>query len=142
MRMKPALLLGVLLMPTALLSPSAAADEYDPALVHFFGLRASYNDCLGKAGADTTAMLACIRTELAYQDKRLNQAYAALMVRLDAERQAKLKAEELRWIQFRNDRCADTIDGLEIPVYQAPTCRVEETGRQANLLELRAHLAE
>lgn len=69
-------------------------------------------------------------------------AYDALMRRLDPERQAKLKAEELRWIQLRNDRCATTVDGLEIPVYQAPTCRMEESGRQAYLLELRAHLAE
>lgn len=142
MARKPTFLFSALLIPTLVLGPSAAADEYDPAVAHLFGLRASYNTCLGKAGGDIPAELACTRTELAYQDKRLNEAYAALMARLDPERQAKLKAEELRWIQFRNDRCANTIDGLAIPEYQAPTCRVEETGRQANLLELRAHLAE
>lgn len=142
MALKPTLVLRALLISSVVLSPLAAADECDDAYARLYGLRASYNDCLSKAGDDTAAMLACIHTELVYQDKRLNEAYAELMVRLDPARQAKLKAEELRWIQFRNDRCADTIDGLEIPKDQAPTCRVEETGRQANLLKLRAHLAE
>lgn len=142
MSWKSTLLLCALLIPAIVLSPSAAADTYGADMSHVYGLRPSYDVCLGKASTDTAAILACARAELVYQDKRLNDAYAALMARLDPERQAKLKAEELRWIQFRNDRCANTIDGLQIPEYQAPTCRVEESGRQANLLELRAHLAE
>lgn len=105
---------------------------------HLYGLRPSYAQCLEKASSATAPMRACIADELDYQDKRLNKAYHTLMAKLSPILQAKLKAEENVWIQYRDNRCATIVDGLEVPELDALSCKVDETGKQASDLEARS----
>ena len=55
------------------------------------GIRPSYDSCLQRANT-TADMVACSNEEYAYQDKRLNDAYKALMSTLPAAKQASLAA--------------------------------------------------
>ena len=40
-------------------------------------------------------------------------------------------------IQYRDNRCATVVDGLERPELDALSCKVDETGKQASDLEAR-----
>ena len=112
-------------------------NEEQAVISHLYGLRPSYGKCLDKASSATASMRACAMDELDYQDKRLNKAYHALMAKLSPGLKAKLKAEENVWIQYRDNRCAAVIDGLERPELDALSCKVDETGKQASDLEAR-----
>ena len=131
--------MAVLLLPS--LSNAAAPSPGDQAVIsRLYGLRPTYAQCLDKAAGDTAPMRACIAAEMDYQDKRLNKAYRALMAKLNPTLQAKLKAEENVWIQYRDNRCAAVVDGLERPELDGLSCKVDETGKQATDLEARLFL--
>ena len=59
------------------------------------------------------------------------------MAKLSPPLQAKLKAEENVWIQYRDNRCASIVDGVERPELEPLGCKVEETGKQATDFEAR-----
>lgn len=120
---------------TEVAAPSA--KEIQIVLSHLYHLRRSYTQCLDKAAGTTVPTKKCIAEEMDYQDKRLNKAYQALASKLSPDLQAKLKAEEKIWIQYRDNRCATVIDGLERPELASLDCKVEETGKQASDLEAR-----
>ena len=121
----------------ALCGAVVSAKEVQSVLSHLYGLRPSYDRCLAKAAAATEATRACVEEELAYQDKRLNKAYRSLMTKLSPPLQAKLTAEEAVWIQYRDNRCASVVDGIDRSELESLGCRVEETGKQASDLEAR-----
>jgi uncharacterized protein YecT (DUF1311 family) len=127
---------AVFFLPNLSSAATHATDE-QTVISHLYGLRPSYAQCLDKASSATATMRTCMTDELAYQDKRLNEAYRALMAKLSAALQSKLKAEENVWIQYRNNRCATVLDGLERPELDALSCKVDETGKQASDLEAR-----
>lgn len=134
---------GAVMVACFLPAPSSAMthvqDEQAP-ISRLYGLRPSYGQCLDRALSATAPMRACIADELDYQDKRLNTAYRALIAKLSPALQAKLKAEEKVWIQYRDNHCATVVDGLERPELDALSCRVAETGKQASDLEARLFL--
>lgn len=127
---------ALLLLPLVCSAATSAKDE-QAAISKLNGLRPSYDTCVTKAAGSTAPTRACMEEELAYQDKRLNKAYHALMSKLKPTLQAKLKAEENVWIQYRDNRCATVIDGLEQPELEPLGCKVEETSKQAADLEAR-----
>lgn len=105
------------------------------------GTRASYAACLTEAAGVTPDMKQCMGTEYAYQDKRLNKAYKALMATLDKDQQVKLRNDERTWIAYRDSHCALDPDGGQAAELDAYDCSVEETARQAAALEDRLHKA-
>lgn len=120
------------------LSEARSQSQDDQAVIaRLYGLRPSFGQCIDRAESITASMRTCIADELDYQDKRLNKAYRALMAKLSPPLQAKLKAEEKTWIQYRDNRCATVVDGIERPELDALSCKVNETGRQASDLEAR-----
>lgn len=132
--------LGGVMAVLLLADPSNAASQVNVeqvVLSRLYGLRPSYGQCLDKASPATAPMRACAMDELDYQDKRLNKAYRALMAKLSPTLQARLKAEENIWIQYRDNRCATVVDGLARPELDALSCKVDETGKQASDLEAR-----
>lgn len=131
-RLAPALLWLPLLCNAA-----ASAKSEQAAVSKLNGLRPSYDTCVTKAAGSTAPTRACMEEELAYQDKRLNKAYQGLMAKLNPTLQAKLKAEENVWIQYRDNRCAPVVDGIERPELEPLGCKVDETGKQASDLEAR-----
>jgi len=125
-----------MLLPLLCNAATSAADE-QAVISKLYGLRPSYGPCVTKAAGSTAPTRACMEDELAYQDKRLNKAYQALMAKLNPSLQAKLKAEEKLWMQYRDNRCAAVIDGIERPELEPLGCKVDETGKQASDLEAR-----
>jgi len=128
--------LAMLFLPG--LSDATSLPQDDQAVIaRLYGLRPSFGQCIDRSQSITASMRTCIADELDYQDKRLNKAYHALMAKLSPSHQAKLKAEEKTWIQYRDNRCATVVDGIERPELDALSCKVNETGRQASDLEAR-----
>ncbi|WP_254063229.1 lysozyme inhibitor LprI family protein [Rhodanobacter sp. L36] len=103
--------------------------------------RASYAACVTKAAGVTPDMKQCMGTEYAYQDKRLNRAYKALMATLGKDQQATLRDEERTWITYRDSHCALDPNGGQAAELDAYDCSVEETAKQASALEDRLHIA-
>ncbi|WP_172461890.1 lysozyme inhibitor LprI family protein [Dyella jiangningensis] len=136
MTTKWTVVMALLLIPSLSNASSGVHDE-QAVISRLYGLRPSYGQCLDKASSATAPMRTCAMDELDYQDKRLNKAYRALMAKLGPALQAKLKAEETIWIQYRDNRCAAIVDGLERPELDALSCMVDETGKQASDLEAR-----
>jgi uncharacterized protein YecT (DUF1311 family) len=126
--------LAMLFLPGLSVATSQPQDDQAAAA---YGLRPSLGQCLDQAQSATAPMRTCLADELDYQDKRLNKAYHALMAKLNPALQAKLKAEEKTWIQYRDNRCAPVVDGIERPELDGLSCKVDETGKQASDLEAR-----
>lgn len=101
--------------------------------------RASYATCLAAAAGVTPDMKQCMGAEYAYQDKRLNKAYKALMTALDKEQKTKLRSDERIWIAYRNSHCTVDPNGGQAAELDAYDCSVQETAKQASTLESRLH---
>lgn len=101
--------------------------------------RTSYATCLTAAAGVTPDMKQCMGTEYAYQDKRLNVAYKALMAVSDRGQQTRLRDDERTWITYRNSHCALDPNGGQAAELDAYDCSVQETARQASALEDRLH---
>lgn len=101
------------------------------------GLRASYGKCIDGADGATPAMQSCMSSEYAYQDKRLNTAYKALMALLNKAKQTKLRADERIWIAYRNSHCAGDPGAGQADMLSSLDCSVLETAKQAATLENR-----
>jgi len=120
------------------LSSATYAQSSDtPAQSDSDGIRASYSGCLKVADGVTPDMQDCIGNEYAYQDKRLNQAYKALMARLGKDEQAKLRDEERKWIAHRDADCAPPPDAGQGQRLDSNDCAMEETAKRATVLEAR-----
>lgn len=128
---------SALLLSPLLCSAATSVKDEQVVISKLNGLRSSYGPCLAKASSATAPMRACMEAELDYQDKRLKKAYQALMAKLSPTLQTKLKAEEGVWIQYRDNRCASVVDGIERPELEPLGCKVDETGKQASDLEAR-----
>lgn len=101
--------------------------------------RASYATCLTAAAGVTPDMKQCMGTEYAYQDKRLNVAYKALMATLGKDQKTKLRSDERAWIAYRNSHCTLDPNGGQAAELDAYDCSVQETAKQASALEDRLH---
>nr|WP_199043284.1 lysozyme inhibitor LprI family protein [Dyella sp. ASV24] len=66
------------------------------------GIRASFYTCIDSAGSDTIAIAACLTTERAAQDARLNTTYKALLSKLRGEAKDNLVTAERAWLDFHN----------------------------------------
>jgi uncharacterized protein YecT (DUF1311 family) len=130
------LLIGLLIaMPAARAQGAKPPPNIDAVLSYLYHYRPSYDECVRKAGASMYGMVDCTNAELAYQDMRLNKAYNALMAKLSAKGQAKLKADENIWIQYRDTNCSAGPDGLDRPVGDGESCKLMKTADQATDLE-------
>jgi uncharacterized protein YecT (DUF1311 family) len=104
-------------------------------LSYLYHYRPSYDECTSKAGTSMYGMVACTKAELSYQDARLNKAYKALMAKLPAEKQAKLKSDENIWIQYRDTHCPSGPNDQDSPVGEYESCMLTKTAEQATFLE-------
>jgi uncharacterized protein YecT (DUF1311 family) len=124
-----------------IVAPIARAQDAKPppnigaVLSYLYHSRPSYDGCIREAGTSIYGMLDCTNAELAYQDRRLNKAYGALMAKLSPKGQAKLKADENIWMQYRDTNCSAGPDGLDRPVGDAESCKLMKTAEQATDLE-------
>jgi uncharacterized protein YecT (DUF1311 family) len=129
-----ALLAASLFMSGAVFAHSATA----PGKTGIDGIRTSYSTCLKAAGGVTPDMQDCIGTEYDYQDNRLNRVYKALMARLSKTEQAKLCAEERKWIAHRDAYCALPPDAGQGQRLESNGCTMEQTAKRAAILEARS----
>ncbi|WP_185868220.1 lysozyme inhibitor LprI family protein [Variovorax sp. DXTD-1] len=108
--------------------------------VDAIGLRASYSKCIDAADGVTPVMQSCMRVENAYQDKRLNAAYKKLRAQLDKNKQAKLRADERIWLDYRKSHCAPDPDAGQADALSSFDCSILETAKQAATLENRSSI--
>lgn len=104
--------------------------------------RATFGQCVERAGGAVPAMARCLHDEQAWQDKKLNASYRQLMARLDATRRHALRRAERRWLKFRNRQvafCESSGAGQAARVAQAG-CQLRLTTRRR--LQLDASEAE
>jgi uncharacterized protein YecT (DUF1311 family) len=129
------------LMLAAMTAQTARAQETKPpanigaVLSYVYHYRPSYDECTSKAGTSMYGMVACTKTELAYQDVRLNKAYKTLMTKLPTKEQAKLKSDENVWIQYRDTHCPNGPNDQNSPVGEYESCMLTTTAEQATFLE-------
>ena len=90
-------------------STMALAVEASPAMSRGApkGITEPFYRCTHEAAGDMVGLGQCATAERKVQDKRLNDAYAALMGKLDENGKAHLRAAERAWIEF-NARSVDT----------------------------------
>lgn len=126
--------LGLGFIAVSLLSSTATASDITPAC-KTQGLRDTYIACLENADAATPAMQTCIDNELAYQNQRLNKAYAAIMATLNKTHRITLRDSERKWIAFRDSACRPDQEEGQGQQLDAQSCVLDETTRQATRLE-------
>lgn len=118
------------LMPMAALAAAPAADaDLDPGKEH--------DACMEKAGGVTANMVSCITAEYEREDKRLNDAYAALRGRLAEARHTGLRDAQRAWLSFRDLNCEFRVDpdGGTMARVSANQCMLTMTTDRADELE-------
>ncbi len=102
-------------------------------------LRASYRDCLDKAGGVTPEMQACIGREYAYHDDKLNRVYRRLRATLPKEAADALRDEQRAWLKRMEADCIwnDKEEGQAGRI-RANACRVRRTAERAAELDAMA----
>lgn len=135
MKHLPVLLVIVLALVAFAFGAQAKAPALDKA--DATGLRASYGKCIDAANDVTPVMQSCMNVEHAYQDKRLNAAYKKLMVLLDKNKQAELRANERIWLAYRKSHCSPDPDLGQAEALSSFDCSILETAKQAATLENR-----
>lgn len=124
-------LLMNILLGTARAGNQASSDDKN------IGIRPSYQQCIDESGGVTSMLLNCNGNEMKYQDRRLNDAYKALTQSLSPKDLSLLRAEERKWIAYRDSYCAPDLDSGTATDVDSSGCKVEQTARRANALEAR-----
>jgi uncharacterized protein YecT (DUF1311 family) len=100
-------------------------------------IRPTYQQCIDATGGVTPDIKACMSTEYAFQDKRLNMAYKRLMASLKDAAKASLRAEERQWIKEKEARCDAGSEPGQADELAAYDCSVTRTATRATELEAR-----
>lgn len=132
---------GLLATMSAVCASAQPTCDATAALDKLDGIQASYTRCMQKSLA-TSAWRECTDAESAYQNRRLNAAYRALIAKLDFGHQAKLRSDERTWLRYRDALCAANPYGLEQPAPASLGCTMQENARRASYLESLLSLAE
>ena len=101
--------------------------------------RPSYDKCLGETEGVTPAIQECVDTEYEYQDKRLNDAYKAVLAKLPADRHDGLREQQRAWIKKRDADCETGPEPGQGQVLEANACLVDMTTARAGELEAMAN---
>ena len=97
--------------------------------------RPSYDHCLEQTEGVTPAIQECVDTEYEYQDKRLNDAYKALLTKLPQERHDGLREQQRAWIKKRDADCDTGPEPGQGQTLEANACLVDMTAARAGELE-------
>lgn len=112
-------------------TPAAAPNSYSQ----------QYARCMASGDAAsgvTSAILSCNGTEIDQQDKRLNDAHRAAMLRLTPQKQKSLRSDERAWIKAREKICkrdASEEEGGSLAGMLFSNCILQETTRRAAYLQ-------
>jgi uncharacterized protein YecT (DUF1311 family) len=115
---------------------SVPSDDIEQS-TRAISLRPAYVDCIRGGAMTTPGMLACADIEFAFQDKRLNRAYAAAMSALGVAERHVLRNEERKWLSFKARKCALPEGPGSTDHVIAADCDVTETATRATLLDQR-----
>ena len=117
----------------------ADSAEHDLALAKSDAealLRASYRDCLDKAGGVTPRMQECIGREYTYHDDKLNRVYRRLRATLAKGTADTLRDEQRAWLKRMDTDCAwNAKEEGQAGRIRANACRVRRTAERAAELE-------
>lgn len=126
--------LAMVALSLSLAAAASVSAQDRPPAAKPADTRPSYKRCLDASGGVTPSMQDCIDAEHAYQDRRLNQTYRALMKRLAEPEAARLRERQRAWIRQRDRDC----DPGRLPgqgqALDADSCLLRQTaGRAAQL---------
>jgi uncharacterized protein YecT (DUF1311 family) len=99
------------------------------------GLRASYDKCLDAPAEEMPGWFECTATEFKYQDARLNEAYKALIAKLNRGQEIALRDSERKWLSSRDALCEISNDSVNGRSLKSNDCALELTARRAAALE-------
>lgn len=119
---------------TAGWATGAAAEQEMPDPPYTPALRA----CLEKPeNQGTMGMVDCMGAETQIWDRRLNREYQETLRSLEAETQARLRAAQRLWVQFRDANCLTyrTLTGGSMDALSAADCTMRMTALRAIELE-------
>jgi uncharacterized protein YecT (DUF1311 family) len=105
--------------------PTRAEDGFSP----------DYESCLDGAGGFTEARAACHSAELTRQSARVERALSALLAVRSGEARARLRKDQMAWLEQRDAECRDDASGAALDVLQEGSCRLDMTARRAAKLE-------
>lgn len=124
-----AVVLGVVALGAEAQEPERMPDPpYTPAL----------RTCLEKPeNQGTMGMVDCMGAETQIWDRRLNREYQATLRSLESETQARLRAAQRLWVQFRDANCLTyrTLTGGSMDALSAADCMMRMTALRALELE-------
>jgi uncharacterized protein YecT (DUF1311 family) len=100
-------------------------------------VRPSLGHCLENSGAVDPVVYQCFGEEIAYQDKRLNTAYKALMAVLGENDKQALRTEERKWLKEFNVLCDWGLNDGSRGRMASDQCDVINRGLRATELESR-----
>lgn len=108
------------------------------AFLSFAAASAHAADC--NLEGNTQQMLACVKNDLAREDKRLNEVYRKLTAALKEDEKATnlLRDAQRKWIAFRDAHCtfeADEMRGGTLEPVLLTDCLAIATGERAKFLE-------
>ena len=110
-----------------------AQGAEDPALSKQFG------QCMDKSGGSDSEAIECLGTEYTRQDKRLNDAYRKLLVRVSKQKGEELRKVQRAWVAYVQVECGFLYDNEEFAGtanrVEANSCNVTERARRAAGLE-------
>lgn len=119
---------GLAVLAAAPSGPASAAWDGSPA----------YRACVKAAGSVDLAMAACAGAEADREDKRLNAAYAARLVKAEQPLKDAVKASQRTWIAYRDATCVAegaVYDGGTMERLVVPECLARLTAERAKWLK-------
>ena len=111
--------------------PALAALSVLPAKAEMFG--PGFQPCGEKTS--TLEVVECVQAKTNASDQRLNAAYKALQVRIEANQRQPLLAVQRLWVQYRDANCFYGVQDGSIRQVQAAECIRSMTEDRARELE-------
>lgn len=123
---------------SAALLALAAASAALPAAAQPARGSPAFNACVARANGVTADLADCQTREIARSDAQLNAVYKSAMLRLPQGRRDALRADERRWIAFRDRACngaASADAGGTAAGLDGQNCRIDKTRERTAYLQ-------
>lgn len=122
----------LLILPILLMFQAAHAHDGNPFTPEF-------RRCEAKTEGVTPDAMDCIDKEFTRQDKRLNQAYQALLSALPKRKQDELRKAQRAWLEYTEKDCSFLYDGQAFngqdDRLNAAYCSARERAERATALQ-------
>jgi len=99
------------------------------------GIRAQHDHCIERAGPSLAWMTDCGYEELAFQDRRLNDAYKRLISVTPEDQRMQVRKDERTWLRQKAPFCAPNDPAGLAGTLNTVSCETTQTAARATALE-------